>query len=179
MNIEERIKELEEERDHLLATTPDEIIKPKDPNNRYSHAITTHTRIKNHFKNLIMNLRTWNDPEIRKKREKGLAEAWTVERRKRGTKIADPEVRKKSLETIKKRYGVSNASKAKEIKELNEIELEKKLAELKQELFNLRFQLAVNQLENPTRIRAVRKEIAICKTIQREREIAATRREEN
>ncbi len=69
--------------------------------------------------------------------------------------------------------------KAKEIKELNEIELEKKLAELKQELFNLRFQLAVNQLENPTRIRAVRKEIAICKTIQREREIAATRREEN
>ncbi|MCH5324751.1 MAG: 50S ribosomal protein L29 [Eubacterium sp.] len=65
--------------------------------------------------------------------------------------------------------------KAKEIKELNEIELEKKLAELKQELFNLRFQLAVNQLENPMRIKAVRKEIAVCKTVQREREIAANK----
>ncbi|MDE7234745.1 MAG: 50S ribosomal protein L29, partial [Ruminiclostridium sp.] len=48
-------------------------------------------------------------------------------------------------------------------------------AELKQELFNLRFQLAVNQLENPTRIRAVKKEIAVIKTIQRERELAANK----
>ena len=51
--------------------------------------------------------------------------------------------------------------KVKEIRELSEIELDKKLVELKQELFNLRFQLAVNKLDNPTRIGAVKKEIAI------------------
>ena len=50
---------------------------------------------------------------------------------------------------------------------------QKKLAELKEELFNLRFQLAVNQLDNPTRIKAVKKDIARIKTIQRQREIAA------
>ena len=61
----------------------------------------------------------------------------------------------------------------KEIRDLSEIELQKRAAELKQELFNLRFQLAVNQLENPTRIKAVKKEIAVIKTIQRERELAA------
>lgn len=61
-----------------------------------------------------------------------------------------------------------------EIKELNELELEKKLSDLKQELFNLRFQLAVNQLENPIRIRAVRKEIAQVKTVIRQRQIAAS-----
>ncbi len=63
----------------------------------------------------------------------------------------------------------------KEIRELSEIELQNRAAELKQELFNLRFQLAVNQLENPTRIRAVKKEIAVIKTIQRERELAANK----
>ena len=61
----------------------------------------------------------------------------------------------------------------KEIRDLSEIELQNRAAELKQELFNLRFQLAVNQLENPTRIGAVKKEIAIVKTVQRERELAA------
>ena len=61
----------------------------------------------------------------------------------------------------------------KEIRDLSEIELENRTKELKQELFNLRFQLAVNQLENPTRIKAVKKEIAVIKTIQRERELAA------
>ena len=61
----------------------------------------------------------------------------------------------------------------KEIRDLSEIELQNRAAELKQELFNLRFQLAVNQLENPTRIKAVKKEIAVIKTIQRERELAA------
>ena len=60
----------------------------------------------------------------------------------------------------------------KEIRDLSEIELNNRAAELKQELFNLRFELAVNQLENPTRIKAVKKEIAIIKTIQRERELA-------
>lgn len=51
--------------------------------------------------------------------------------------------------------------KVKEIRELSEMELDKKLVELKQELFNLRFQLAVNKLDNPTRIGAVKKEIAM------------------
>lgn len=63
----------------------------------------------------------------------------------------------------------------KEIRELSEVELQNRATELKQELFNLRFQLAVNQLENPTRIKAVKKEIAVIKTIQRERELAANK----
>ena len=56
---------------------------------------------------------------------------------------------------------------------LTESELDTKLTELKQELFNLRFQLAVNQLDNPTRIKAVKKDIARIKTIQRQRQLAA------
>ena len=48
-----------------------------------------------------------------------------------------------------------------------------KVAELKEELFNLRFQLAVNNLENTARIREVRRAIAQCKTIIRERELKA------
>ena len=63
--------------------------------------------------------------------------------------------------------------KVKEIRELKDIELDKKLVELKQELFNLRFQLAVNKLDNPTRIKAVKREIDMVKTVQRERELAA------
>lgn len=61
----------------------------------------------------------------------------------------------------------------KEIKELSTAELDNREAELKQELFNLRFQLAVNRLENPMRIKAVKKEIAVVKTIRRQREIEA------
>lgn len=60
----------------------------------------------------------------------------------------------------------------KELRELTEIELQKKATDLKQELFNLRFQLAVNQLDNPMRIKAVKKQIAVVKTLQRERELA-------
>ncbi len=63
--------------------------------------------------------------------------------------------------------------KASEIKFMTDPELDTKLAELKQELFNLRFQLAVNQLDNPTRIKAVKKDIARIKTIQRERQLTA------
>ena len=63
--------------------------------------------------------------------------------------------------------------KASEIRELTPAELENKLRDLKKELFNLRFQLAVNQLDNPTRIKAVKKDIARIKTIQRQRELAA------
>ena len=61
----------------------------------------------------------------------------------------------------------------KEFRDLSELELEKKAVDLKQELFNLRFQLAVNQLDNPMRIKAVKKQIAVIKTIQRERELSA------
>lgn len=63
----------------------------------------------------------------------------------------------------------------KEIKELSEVELNTREAELKQELFNLRFQLAVNRLENPMRLKAVKKEIAVVKTIRRQREIEANK----
>ncbi len=52
-------------------------------------------------------------------------------------------------------------------------ELNQKLAGLKEELFNLRFQLATGQLENPMRIKEVKKTIARIKTIQREQEIKA------
>ena len=50
--------------------------------------------------------------------------------------------------------------KASELREMSVAELNKKLADLKQELFNLRFQHAINQLENPIRINAVKKDIA-------------------
>ncbi len=60
---------------------------------------------------------------------------------------------------------------AKEIREYNISELNDKLAKLKEELFNLRFQLAINQLENPMRIVAVKKDIARVKTIIRENEL--------
>ncbi len=60
---------------------------------------------------------------------------------------------------------------AKEIRELSLAELNEKLAKLKEELFNLRFQLAINQLDNPTRINAVKKDIARVKTVIRELEL--------
>lgn len=60
--------------------------------------------------------------------------------------------------------------KANEIKYMTVDELNSKLAELKQELFNLRFQHAVNQLENPKRLQAVKKDIARVKTFIRKQE---------
>ena len=60
--------------------------------------------------------------------------------------------------------------KAQEIKDMTVDELNSKLAELKQELFNLRFQHAVNQLENPKRLQAVKKDIARVKTFIRKQE---------
>ncbi len=59
----------------------------------------------------------------------------------------------------------------KEYRELNIAELNKKLGELKEELFNLRFQLAINQLDNPMRISEVKKDIARIKTVIREKEL--------
>lgn len=55
--------------------------------------------------------------------------------------------------------------KATEIRQLSIEELNKKLADLKAELFNLRFQHAINQLENPMRINIIKKDIARVKTI--------------
>ena len=61
--------------------------------------------------------------------------------------------------------------KPSEIRKLSNEDLYKKIKELKEELFNLRFQLAINQLQNPMRIKAVKKDIARIKTILREREL--------
>ena len=57
---------------------------------------------------------------------------------------------------------------AKELRDLTPNELELKLKDLKEELFNLRFQLAINQLENPMRITAVKRDIARVSTVMRE-----------
>ena len=61
--------------------------------------------------------------------------------------------------------------KATEIRALSKDELTTKLAELKSELFNLRFQHAINQLDNPMRMKAVKRDIARIKTTLREIEI--------
>ncbi len=61
--------------------------------------------------------------------------------------------------------------KVKEMRELSDLELKEKLSEFKQELFNLRFQLATNQLDNHMRIKDVRRSIARVKTVMCERAI--------
>ena len=66
-----------------------------------------------------------------------------------------------------------NKNELNKIREMNDVELNKKLVDLKEELFHLRFQNAINQLDNPMRLKAVRKEIAVVKTIIRERELKA------
>ncbi|MFC7442654.1 50S ribosomal protein L29 [Laceyella putida] len=68
--------------------------------------------------------------------------------------------------------------KAKELVELTTAEIEQKLAQYKEELFNLRFQSATGQLENPARLRQVRKDIARAKTVLRERELGIERRKQ-
>jgi large subunit ribosomal protein L29 len=62
---------------------------------------------------------------------------------------------------------------AKELRELNDTELEHRLGETKEELFNLRFQIATGELDNVARIPQVRREVARIETLLREREIAA------
>jgi large subunit ribosomal protein L29 len=61
--------------------------------------------------------------------------------------------------------------KAKDIRDMSQAELEQRLKKLKEELFNLRFQHATGQLDNPKRIPAVKKDIARIKTVQRLREL--------
>ena len=65
------------------------------------------------------------------------------------------------------------ASPAAELRELNDTELEHRLGEAKEELFNLRFQNATGQLDNVARIPQVRREVARIETLLREREITA------
>lgn len=61
--------------------------------------------------------------------------------------------------------------KATELRALSAQDLNKKLADLKTELFNLRFQHAVNQLDNPMRLAEVKKDIARVKTVLKEKEL--------
>ena len=61
--------------------------------------------------------------------------------------------------------------KASEIRKMSVAELDAKLLELKDELFKLRFQQAINQLENPMRISAVKKDIARVLTVRRDAEL--------
>jgi len=64
--------------------------------------------------------------------------------------------------------------KPNEIRDMTAAEIEVKIADLKAELFNLRFQHATNQLENPLKINQVKKDIARLKTILREKELKET-----
>jgi len=68
--------------------------------------------------------------------------------------------------------------KAFDLRELSADELQDKLTETKAELFNLRFQLATNQLDDASRIREVRKDVARILTVLREQEIKAWREQE-
>jgi len=65
--------------------------------------------------------------------------------------------------------------KAKELRELTVAELEAKFKELKSELFNLRFQHAINQLDNPHKIVDVKKDIARVMTVLRQKEAEASK----
>ncbi|NMB25542.1 MAG: 50S ribosomal protein L29 [Firmicutes bacterium] len=65
--------------------------------------------------------------------------------------------------------------KAEEIRAMTSEELGRKLDDLKEELFNLRFQMVTAQLDNPMRVRDVRRDIARVKTILRERELGIAR----
>jgi large subunit ribosomal protein L29 len=66
-------------------------------------------------------------------------------------------------------------SSAAELRELPDDELRQRYSEDKEELFNLRFQIVTGQLDDPRRIKEVKREIARVLTVMREREIAAAR----
>ena len=63
--------------------------------------------------------------------------------------------------------------KAEDIRDWDDSEITARLRELKEEQFKLRFQTSVMELENPTLLRNIRRDIARLKTVQRERELAA------
>ena len=62
--------------------------------------------------------------------------------------------------------------KAEEVRNLSEKEREEKIVDFSQEIFNLRFQLATGKIENPSRLRGLRRDIARLKTIQRENRVS-------
>ena len=64
-------------------------------------------------------------------------------------------------------------AKPAEIRALSDVELQERIDDAKEEMFNLRFHRASGQLENTSRVRVVRREVARLKTIQRERQLAA------
>jgi large subunit ribosomal protein L29 len=68
---------------------------------------------------------------------------------------------------------------AQELREFNDTELEHRLREAKEELFNLRFQNATGQLDNIARIPEVRRQVARIETLLREREITAAEHQED
>jgi large subunit ribosomal protein L29 len=74
---------------------------------------------------------------------------------------------------------MAGVSPAAELREADESELENRLAESKQELFNLRFQIVTGQLDNSARLRVVRRDIARILTVLREKEIEAAEAGEN
>lgn len=65
----------------------------------------------------------------------------------------------------------------KDMRDLNDEELTEKLQDAKEELFNLRFQLATGQLDNPMKLKEARHEIARVQTVRRERELEAAKAE--
>ncbi len=65
--------------------------------------------------------------------------------------------------------------KAADLSKMSATELQEKLVDLKGELFNLRFQHAINQLDNPNRIKDVKRDIARVKTVMREIELKAAK----
>ena len=69
-------------------------------------------------------------------------------------------------------------TRATELRELNDTELEHRLGEAKEELFNLRFQNATGQLDNITRLPQMRREVARIETLLHEREIVAAEEQE-
>ena len=68
-------------------------------------------------------------------------------------------------------------AKDKDLHDMTSDELERSLADAKEELFNLRFQLVTGQLDNPMRISVMRKRVARIMTVQRERELALLEQE--
>jgi large subunit ribosomal protein L29 len=62
--------------------------------------------------------------------------------------------------------------KPEELRDLNETELDEKFRDAKVELFNLRFQLATGQLDNPMKLKEAKRDIARIKTVMRARELA-------